>query len=402
MVQATAHGTHAHGSPYAAQGHLAGPAFAGLIDALIVQSPVEFHFPGAITSDEAEKVWVWMARDLGAGLIDLRRLDGSETAHMSVELVLPELMNRARQAIAEAGNDHDRLRRLRTAVGGEEILERVPKIFSALKTRGLIEKAQGFGRAANGLTEEQALALALQSMPLKDPDLAAILFQAAVGQVAEPRRLVTAAIKVAGGASEAAMLRAGFGPLIDAILCHAQDQIHPLLQAGTFTDMDLICRAVDRFHRLMRAVTAYIELPRSSNWSRIAGVLTGRISERLDPRLRNVPSDVNLSLRARAGTDRLDADQVFVALSGMYLLAAVRDSRDSLALNAVFDDVWTQIGQALEIHVDRLLGQVKANPMDRVVAERFEAAMKMAELRFGSQFADNIRHAKDLAEKRVG
>ena len=86
----------------------------------------------------------------------------------------------------------------------------------------------------------------------------------------------------------------------------------------------------------------------------------------------------------------------------MYLLAAVRDSRDSLALNAVFDDVWTQIGQALEIHVDRLLGQVKANPMDRVVAERFEAAMKMAELRFGSQFADNIRHAKDLAEKRVG
>ena len=41
-----------------------------------------------------------------------------------------------------------------------------------LRCRALLDKAQSFGRAANGMADEAALALALQSMPLQDQAVA--------------------------------------------------------------------------------------------------------------------------------------------------------------------------------------------------------------------------------------
>jgi hypothetical protein len=185
------------------------------------------------------------------------------------------------------------------------------------------------------------------------------------------------------------------------MLAHAQDQIPVLTQIGTFGDMDLVCRAVDRFHRLMRAVTGFIELNRGGPWAQIAASLTRRVSARLDPKLRDIGPDVNKSLRRRDGTDRIDADQVLSALNGMYLLSTVRDCRDSLALNNLFDQVWSQTGQALEIHIDRLMEALKANPRDAVASKRLDAALKMAEIRFGQEYADTLRRAKMTTERRV-
>jgi len=85
----------------------------------------------------------------------------------------------------------------------------------------------------------------------------------------------------------------------------------------------------------------------------------------------------------------------------MYLLATVRDSRDSLAVNAVFDQTWAQTGQALEIHIDRLLQQTRTNPADQVLAHRFDAALKMVEIRFGQDYADTIRRARGTIERRA-
>jgi len=79
----------------------------------------------------------------------------------------------------------------------------------------------------------------------------------------------------------------------------------------------------------------------------------------------------------------------------------VRDSRDSLAVNAVFDQTWSQVGQALEIHIERLLLQVRQHPGDKVVSARLDAALKMAEVRFGADYADAMRRAKGTVERRA-
>jgi hypothetical protein len=210
-----------------------------------------------------------------------------------------------------------------------------------------------------------------------------------------------AVIRIAGSATETAVQRAGFGPLVDAMLSHAQAQIPALQQFGAFADIDLICRSVDRYHRLMRAVTGFIELGRLTRWSTVVAGVTTTVSELIEPRLRDVGPDVNLALRRHHGIDRIDSEQVLSALNGCYMLATVRECRDSLALNALFDQIWAQVGQALEIHVQRNLEQFRQNPTDRVIGARLDAAIKMAGLRFNPDYADVLKRARDGAERRA-
>ena len=59
---------------------------------------------------------------------------------------------------------------------------------------------------------------------------------------------------------------------------------------------------------------------------------------------------------------------VLAAINGLYLLSTVRDCRDSLALNAIFEQNWNQVGQALEVQVKRNLDLFRANPADKIAA----------------------------------
>ncbi len=395
MAQATATNSQAR------RRHAARP-FAGLIDAIVVPSPADFAFDGAVAADDVAAVWTWMVRDLAPDLVDIDAVDDSEVSRAALESLMPDLLARGRKALADATTSVEIQRRIKAQLGGEEAWDRLPVVLNALRCRGLLEKAQGFGRAANGMADEAALAMALQAMPLSDAPVAALLMMAAVGQMATPTRLVTAAIRISGGASEVSLMRSGFGPLIDALLAHAQAQVPVLNQMGTFADMDLACRAADRFHRLMRAITGYVELSRNGRWAMIAAALTKQVSERIEPKLRDIAPDLNKAMRRRDGTDRLDSDQILSALNGIFLLATVRDSRDSLALNALFDQVWAQTGQALEIHIERQLALLRANPTDTISSARLDAALKMGEVRFGKEYADTLRRAKESAERRTG
>lgn len=383
-------------------GNKMGRPFFGLIDSILVSDRVDFEFDGAISRAHAMAAWTWMRRDLAADLIDPDISDDDPGGAPALDALMPELLTRARAAMATASGTHDAERRLRAQLGGEEAWDRLPFVLNAVKCRALLEKAQGFGRAVNGMNDEAGLATALQSMPLQDQGIAALLMQAAVGQVANPSRLMTAVIRIAGSPSEAAIQRAGFGPLVDALLAHAQNQIPMLSQMGPFADIDLTCRAIDRFHRLTRAVNGFVELGRAGRWAMIVAALTKAVSERVEPKLRDVGPDVNKALRRQrdGAADRFDGDLLLSALNGVYILATVRDCRDSLALNALFDQTWTQIGQALELHIQRNLEILRQNPGDASTSQRLDAAIKMAELRFNTEYADVLRRAKEAAEKR--
>ncbi len=379
-----------------------GVPFLGLIDAVLVPDPVEFEFDGAVARSHAAAAWTWMIRDVAPDLLDVTSGDTDPAGRQALDAAIPDLLVRVRGVLAEMDRDRDLDRRMRVQMGGEAVHGRMPIILNALKCRNLLVKAQSFGRAANSMGDDAALALALQSMPLNDRAVASLLLQAAVGQLTNPSRLMGAAIKIAGSSTEAAMHRAGLAALVDAMLSQAQAQIPPLAQHGVYADVDLICRSIERFHRLMRAVTGFVELARMSHWSMVVAGLTSSISELIEPRLREVVPDVSRALRRREGHDRLDSDQLLIALNGCYVLATVREARDSLALNALFDQAWNQLGQALEMHVQRNLEVFRQSPNDQTTAARLDAAIKMSELRFNADYADVLRRARDSASKRVG
>ena len=385
----------------AARGAVPRPFF-GAIDAVLVEDVGEFAFDGAITRSEAQAIWTWLVRDVAPDLVDGEASPDNPATLAALEAIIPTLLSRARAAATAGSKDAETERRFKAQLGGSEVWQRLPTILAALKCAPLLDKAKAFGRAINGLPDDDALVAALQSMPRQDSGTAALLMMAAVGQVTNPARLTVPATRIAGDATETALQRAGFAPVIDACLAHAQNAIPPLLQAGAFSDVDLICRSVERFHRLIRGVAANIELSRQGRWAGVIAALTKTVSQRLEPRLREVTLDINSSLRRhRDGPDRLDSDGLLSAVSGVFLLAAVRECRDSLALNEVFDESWNRAGQALEMHLTRNLELLRTDPADQNIIKRLDAGIKMAEVRFGGEYAEVLRRARDGVERRL-
>ncbi|MBU1176169.1 MAG: hypothetical protein KKH72_12265 [Alphaproteobacteria bacterium] len=384
----------------------AGQALIAALEPVIVDEPLHFIFDTSVSRKHLIRFWTWVARDV---MPDIEmKFDGFVEAgnapDAAIELCLPEILSATRTALSEVV-DFDANRRLTVQLGGEEVRDRVDVILLALRSRSLINKARGFGKAAAGIADDASLGVALQSLPLKDQALCALLMHTIVGQIAAPSRLVSAASHVAGRATEDAIRGAGFGPLGDAILAHAQHQLTALAPALVgLGDFDAACRALDRFHKLSRAIGSYLELGRNSRWSTIVAELTKQASLRLEPRLREISGDIAQSMRRARdsqGNDRVDTDRLLAALNGMYLLSSVREARESLALNALFEQIWNETGQSIEILVKRTLEEFRVDPGNQAVGKRLDTGIKMAEIRFNSEYAEVLSRARDKFSRRA-
>lgn len=376
--------------------------FCGLIDPVLVSDPVPFSLAGSVSVDAANAAWIWVVRDVCPNLISAEGVANGNFGAADLEPIMVDVVARVKAALERVDGDNEAMRRLRAQFGRDNAREEIGVVMAALRARALLPKAQGFGKAVNTMTDDAALGTALQAMPLQDPKLAALLFHAAVGQIANPSRLMATVVKLSGNASEVAIARNGFSPLVEAVLGQAQNQLQHLQLTGPFADIDLVCRSLDRFHRLVRSLSGYIEFSRGSRTTQVLSAITKMVSDRVEPRLKEVVTDINQAMRRpREGVDRIDNDRLLGAINGVYLLSSVRDCRDSLALNAVFDQAWSQTGQALELHIQRNLDLLRQNPADPMTGARLDAAIKMAEIRFNPDYAETLKRARATAERRT-
>lgn len=379
--------------------------FISAFEGVLVNAPAPIDFEGSVTRPIMQQFWNWMVRDIAPDLpqILLDAEANSQNTDAVLDIQLPQIITKIRAAHTVAQGQIDGTRRFMSQMGGEEVYQRFECILSILRCRPLLAKAAAFGRSSNAITDDATLGAALQSLPLKNTAAASVLFHALVNQSASPSCLVTAILTITGSASDAAVERSGFAPLVEALLAHAQNQISLIgQQEGVFADVDLICSHISRFHKLIRAVNSYLELEQGGRWSNIARELTKNMGLQVEPRLREVSADVSQSMRKpREGADTLDAARLLAALNGIYLLAAVRNARESMALNALFEKIWTETGQNLETLVNRNLDLFKSDPSDKIAAERLDMGIKMAGIRFNEEYADILRRARDSAGRRV-
>src|ERR1044072_809233 len=77
-----------------------GRPFLGLIDAVLVPDPAGFDFDGGIAEAHAQAAWTWLGRDVAPDLIDANASDSDPAARAALELLMPELLQRARTAFA--------------------------------------------------------------------------------------------------------------------------------------------------------------------------------------------------------------------------------------------------------------------------------------------------------------
>ncbi len=377
------------------------PVFGGLLDPVLVEHRLAFASSSCIARQDASTIWRFVVRDLCPDLIPLAALDGQPYGADEFLAVVAVVADRIRAAMTAAARDPEAARRLGAQLGGEAGLAALPLVLTGLGGWPLLGKAHALGQAINAISDDGAMGRALGALPLADPPLAALLFHAILTGISNPARMVLAAIKAAGGAGEARLSQAGFAPLVEASFAHAQQQALGLQPQSGFADMDLACQRLERYHRLLRALTANIEFARASRWSGILNGIVKLASERVEDRLRDVVPDLNSALRrARSGADRSDADRMLAAINGIYLVAAIRACRESLAVNALFDQVWAQSGEALELHCKHNLELLQTDPPNPIIAARLDGAITMAQVRFNPAYAETLRRARATAERR--
>ncbi|RUT30984.1 hypothetical protein EMQ25_08880 [Arsenicitalea aurantiaca] len=373
--------------------------FFGLIDTVILPDG-DAGFAGAIPLGIAEACWIWMVRDLGGDLID-PAISGVEPGAVdALDALMPELLARAHEALDAATPESEAERRLRVQLGSDAAFSQLRLVLGALKSRHLLVRARAFGKGLDAIADEAGLQAALARVPREDTPMTALLWTAAIGAVEHPGRIVATISRMTGSTTELGFEREGFAPLIEALMAHAQAQLPKIAPPG-HVDIEATRRALERFHRLVRALRTPLELLRVGRRAALLARMVARVSERIEPRLRRVQPDMTAALRI--GRDgRLDERQLFDALNGVALLATVRECRDSLALNVLLEQCWTQAGQSLELHVDRLLEGLRRAPDDDAISTRLEFGIRMAEFRLGPDYAGVIRRAMSAALRRLG
>lgn len=379
--------------------------FQAVMREVLVDQPVFHAFAGAIESELANAIWTWIARDVAASPVARLGDDlasGTEAAE-AFDRAMPELFSTLKANDAAEKADFDLLGRNTIQMGGQEARQRLPLVITALRRRPLLAQAARFGAAANLMDDDAALAGALQSITITNPVTRALWMQVMVGHMGNPGRALAAVVSMAGGASQSHVTAMGYDGLVEAMLCHGQIQIGRLAgTTSTFSDIDTACRAIERFHRLMRALTYTLDIERRSRWGKIAADLVSRMSERLERPLQMVNGHITQALRRRReGADVMDTAAVLEALNGLYMLVAARRARDSLAVNAVLDKAWGETGQTLEVLLTRALDAYRAAPGEMVARERLDAGIKMAEIRFNTEYAEILRRARDAAGRRA-
>ncbi len=378
-------------------------AFLSIFGEILVADPTPIVFDGALNQQHMQAIWIWITRDIAPDLAQIiNDTKNEQEAKKAIISYCPILIKKISKEITLASEKNEANSRLTAQLGGEEVKQRLAVFLIALRCHALLTKAISFGKAANSIEDETSLGTALQSLPLQEPSVAAFLFQIIVGQSNNPSNLILAVAKIIGASSEGAMQRAGFEPLLDALLSHAQNQASLLLgQRGLYIDADLMCKSIYRFHKLMHAASGYVELERRARLGKAATEITLQMAQIVEPRLKEVSSDVSQSLRKpRRGEDKIDADGLLAALNGIYLLAAVREAKESLALNALFDRIWSETGQTLEILIDRNLEEFKKNTNNSIVSQRLDMGIKMSQIRFGKEYAGILQSAKDKISRR--
>lgn len=398
----------ASASPAAKAGNaeaVARPAYEAALASVLVTPPVRHGFAGGIDREVAGTIWTWIARDAAPDPV-ARLADGiasGATPQAAFEAMRPEILSALKETLAREQDDGDFERRNTIQMGGEDARRRLPYVIMALRRHALLEQALAFGKGVSTLEDEAKIAEALQSISIANPITRALWMQAMISTAANPSRIMAAAVALSGGPDADQITKAGFAPLVEAMLSHAEAQIALLgPEPGVFADHDLACKAIERFHRLMRAINYNLEIARKSRWGTITGDLTGRVAERLQRPMSEITATLTNALRKpRQGADHIDADAVLNALNGMYLLISVRKSRDSLAVNALLDQVWSETGQAVEVLTTRALEMFRADPADPVLRERLDLGIKLAQLRFNPEYADILRRARDAADRRT-
>jgi len=352
-------------------------------------------FGAGIRRFALDHFWEWIQRDLDQNAIaEINKSLGGQDqpTEREVELTLGKIIDIVTPIIQSCFRDDELRRRLTIQMGGPAVFETVPVILSAFGYVGYIKSGVRFGRELSGHEDPDALKYALEHIEFPSNDVKGLWCQSFTSGVSRTDILAATIAKLSYASTSEAITKSGFAEFVDALLINAQQQIEIIEnQSGIFKDIDLTCRAIDRFHQIARGLQFHLELSKSSKWNYSLERLVKRGANSLSGKFSDILRDVKKVLGpAQNGkaAGRLDPADVLHAYNGLYILAATRSARESLAVNAVVDRVWKDVGISLEAMVDPIFEHFKLSAgSDALDSAQVDIAIKFCSIRFGEDYA---------------
>ena len=385
-------------------------AFERLVSRLgpVLTDSVPLIENASLSRDHLHKFWDWAQRDLEPDLIaELNEMLGADNAPSEREFdnAVRNLVSTIAPLINGAQDDDELKRRLTIQIGGHDVFETVEVLLMVVNYLPFIQSGYMLASELNTAEDVETFSYALEHSQFPSDETKKFWCVGFVAGVAKIELLANAIAAHIFDKNDSSVRSTGYGEYVDAFIIEAQKQIEVIeRQSGIFRDVDLICRAISRFHHVARCLQFNLDLPKSTLWVRQLEQLTSRAASALNSRFGEVVSEVNKVLRPAHGTSRtsIDPSEVLQAYNGLYILAATRAARESLALNAAVERAWREVGRALEVMVDRIFDHYKlVVGSDPFAAAQVDVAIKFCSIRFGDDYAAVLKRNKLNIEQRA-
>ncbi len=302
----------------------------------------------------------------------------------------------------ETSEEHKR--RLTIQLGGYDVYGAFPLIVLAFKHFEQLNAAKALAKHIKQYETKEEFSNLVETIELPSGPEQKLWCTALVHEMAWPGKFMLGVLDHCYGETEQTVRKSGYGAYGDAMVVNLQQLVDTIEeQAGLFGDIDLMCLAIDRFHRIARVLHYYLDLGKSSQWNHCIEILTGRAAKALEKRLSEVVTNVTNVLRTPAQNAQtlFTTDKVLNAYNSVYLLDAARNAKESLAVNTTVDRAWNELGKALEVLVDRALIEQKAAPFaDSLAIAKVDIAIKLCAIRFGPDYAQIMVKNKENIEQR--
>lgn len=364
-------------------------------------------FATAIEKKHLEKFWVWLERDGAPKLIEglkAKVLEEPKKVERLVASAFKQLVAPLERQYQAALESTEVQRRMSIQLGGFDVYEAFPLILTAIKHYDQLRAAKELASHMKQYETEEEFSDLVEVIELPTGPAQKLWCTALVYNMAWPGKFMMGVLDHCYGETEQTVRKSGYGPYGDAMVVNLQQLVDTIEeQAGLFSDIDLMCRAIDRFHRIARVLHYYLDLGKSSQWNHCIEILTGRVSKVLEKRLSEVVPNVTNVLRTPAQKAQIlfTTDHVLQAYNSVYLLDAARNAKESLAVNTVVERTWNELGKSLEILLERALEDQKAAPFgDSLAIAKVDIAIKLCSIRFGAEYAQIMSKNKENIERR--
>jgi hypothetical protein len=391
--------------------------FAPLEPFLIDDAPERRH-QGRIARACLDPIWTWICRDLMPReaktytdqvhlLLDADEKNGAEQIAGAFQDLAEQ---RIRECLDTIRKDDKASQRVAGQIGTPHALDDVRELIAILRVRdalGVI--GSRLPPTISNLGEEQLENVkALLDSPIgrhRDVFLYAVIV--VMSRLGSPWQLIRLAIHAATSDVAERIAQTPFSVAVDVVLSDLDRMISNLRGALKARRGGEVASLLKDIHDAARALHTEIDLPVDSAWGRQLAASRTEVAELLEDEIDNLPGQVRRLLRPRQPRETrpgsaLDSGDVAEIEARLALAATCRNYASELAISEVSGRVHSDLQNHFDSGIYVLLDRLRTSPPAERGFRRsqVDAAVKFSAILFGSDYANLLAKAADIAAKR--